>query len=311
MEYINTIEKEKLYNCMDLWNNEVGFIFPIDEGTFNHNILSYDKKEAYLAYDEIKLVGFIIIKTFYNENILLNYNNKAFISLMYVSKKYRNKGIGTTLLKQAEEKLNGYEVNVGKDLRNFFPGVLNDFDNLGDKFFINRGYSLSYYTHDLICRDISKKEYFTLNNKEIKYEFIGKNEKDELLKFIKDNNWERWVYEAQDYLNNCTKNNIYLVGKDKNKIISFAVVNSLKDGKYNYNMIYKNRFDNLGGIGPLGVDKDYRKKGLGYDIVAKAFNILKDNNVSDIMIDWTGLMEFYRQFGFEVFKTYRCGSKNI
>ena len=71
-----------------------------------------------------------------------------------------------------------------------------------------------------------------------------------------------------------------------------------------YSLTWRKRFVALGGIGPLGVDASYRNKHIGYDIVAYAHNVLIDNNVSDIIIDWTGLLDFYRQFGFEVFKSY-------
>ena len=70
-------------------------------------------------------------------------------------------------------------------------------------------------------------------------------------------------------------------------------------------MMWKDRFDNLGGIGPLGVDKDYRKMHLGGDIIKAAQNYLVDYGVSDIIIDWTGLMELYQKYGFEVYKTYK------
>ena len=78
-----------------------------------------------------------------------------------------------------------------------------------------------------------------------------------------------------------------------------------------YSLTWRKRFVALGGIGPLGVDASYRNKHIGYDIVAYAHNVLIDNNVSDIIIDWTGLLDFYRQFGFEVFKSYFYMAKTI
>ena len=78
-----------------------------------------------------------------------------------------------------------------------------------------------------------------------------------------------------------------------------------------YSLTWRKRFMALGGIGPLGVDTSYRNKNIGYDIVAYAHNVLIDNNVSNIIIDWTGLLDFYRQFGFEVFKSYFYMTKTI
>ena len=78
-----------------------------------------------------------------------------------------------------------------------------------------------------------------------------------------------------------------------------------------YSLTWRNRFSALGGIGPLGVDISYRKRNLGYDIVAFANNILIDNNVSEIIIDWAGLLDFSRRMNFEVFKSYFYMSKHL
>ena len=98
---------------------------------------------------------------------------------------------------------------------------------------------------------------------------------------------------------------------DNNKICAFAKVGypSTKDNLISYSMVWRNRFTSLGGIGPLGVDKEYRKRHLGRDIVIYGKNVLIDNNVTDIIIDWTGLLDFYRPYGFEVWKSYHYLTK--
>ena len=58
-------------------------------------------------------------------------------------------------------------------------------------------------------------------------------------------------------------------------------------------------------------DLDYRKRNLGYDIVAFANNVLTDNNATEIIIDWTSLLDFYRKMGFEVFKSYLYMTKEF
>lgn len=54
-----------------------------------------------------ELVGYIFIKT--------NKREKGFISPLWVSKKYRNKGIGKKLLKDAIDKYNAIDLVVKKD----------------------------------------------------------------------------------------------------------------------------------------------------------------------------------------------------
>jgi hypothetical protein len=50
---------------------------------------------------------------------------------------------------------------------------------------------------------------------------------------------------------------------------------------------------------------------LGYDIVAASVNALVEAGVSDIIIDWTGLLDFYRKLGFEVWKSYSYLYKKV
>ena len=78
-----------------------------------------------------------------------------------------------------------------------------------------------------------------------------------------------------------------------------------------FSLTWRARFSNLGGIGPLGIDPNYRKKHLGYDIVSSAVNHLIDEGAEQIIVDWTGLLEFYRHMGFEVWKSYFYSSKKI
>jgi predicted N-acetyltransferase YhbS len=65
-----------------------------------------------------------------------------------------------------------------------------------------------------------------------------------------------------------------------------------------------------GGLGPLGIAKAHRKRGLGLAIVALAVEDLKKRGVQRMCIDWTTLTDFYGKLGFEVWKRYRQGVKD-
>ena len=108
---------------------------------------------------------------------------------------------------------------------------------------------------------------------------------------------------------NPKKGNQILLCLDNDEILAFCKINDSKEGNVTYNTVWANRFTRLGGIGPLGVSVSRRKIGLGYDIVAESINYLLDEGVSDIIIDWTGLISFYQQFNFEVWKSYFYASK--
>lgn len=294
---------DNYYEALSLWNHEVGFIYPIPQKIYTNRIINYQQKIAYGAYDKNQLVGFIIGKI----SDIPNFTNLGWISLIYVSKKYRRQGIASHLLSLLEEQFKGKdEIIVGKDLDNIFPGIPTDFDNLTDLFFEKRGYISGKYTHDLINRNP-----FSLQLKHDASQFIvcTKEYQEQLLAFVKRNFDGRWYLETQDYFAQGGNGSSYVLGLDEDRVIAFARISDRSEDFLPYHLTWYMRFQKLGGIGPLGVDKEYRGSGFGYDIVGYAINILKSRNVQEIMIDWTGLLEFYQQFGFEVWKSFKYMSK--
>ena len=53
------INKDDLLNCLKIWNEEMGYVYPISFNSFNQNIINYVDKDILIAYDEEKVVGFI------------------------------------------------------------------------------------------------------------------------------------------------------------------------------------------------------------------------------------------------------------
>lgn len=297
------INNDLLLDALNLWNKEMGLVYPITLKAFKQNVINYSSKDCLLAYVNDELVGFIILKSF-SDDILPNYSGDLFISLFYVSTYFRRQGIGSKLIDFAKEKSNNRSICVGKDIDNFFPGIPTDFDNLTDVWLEKRGFEGTRYTHDLISYHPIT---YPIINKDVKYQICDESKKDEFLDFLQKNNWARWVYEAKEYFEKKLDpvQDAFIIGTIDDKIVSFVRVNSSKMNTVAYNVMWQARFNNLGGIGPLGVDSNYRHKELGRDLISIAINELKNRGVTEYIIDWTGLMEFYRLFGFEVWKSYK------
>jgi predicted N-acetyltransferase YhbS len=62
--------------------------------------------------------------------------------------------------------------------------------------------------------------------------------------------------------------------------------------------------ENFGGLGPIGVAKAQRKRGLGLALCAAAVENIRQRGATAMGIDWTTLVDFYGQLGFDVWKTY-------
>lgn len=65
-----------------------------------------------------------------------------------------------------------------------------------------------------------------------------------------------------EYFNNGGTGREYAIALDGNKICAFAKMGfpQTPEPLESYSLTWRNRFKSLGGIGPLGVDADYRKE---------------------------------------------------
>lgn len=326
-------------DILKLWNDEVGFIFPISEIMFNQKVnnCKYFKKEAsFIALDkDDSVLGFILGKAFDNNPIIEKYYNKGWISLIYISRKVRKNGIGSKLLENCENKLRDLgvtSISIGSDIHNFFPGIPNDFDNLSNSFFRKRGYVINAYTHDLI-RKLTKEDmvkYQDYNNNQyieeyydenlgkvcervidVELRYAKKTDQEELLDFFKRCFYGRWYDECWEYFQNNQIRKEYLLALVKGKIVGFLRVNNQLIDEISYNINWKDRFNKLVGIGPLGVDIEYRCHGIAKMLLYYSISDSAKNGYSDAMIDWTGLVTYYQRFGYEVWKCYHYASKDL
>jgi predicted N-acetyltransferase YhbS len=306
--------KLRLEDARDLWNKEMGDIYPISEDIFSQNILqSQDivKSASGFAFDDFGLIGFLFAKEFTHPSIP-KYHHMGFISLFYVAKKHRKQGVASKLLDMSEQILankNKTEIAIGRDYHNFFPGVPCDYNNLTGPWLERRNYVRARTTHDLICwRRQKESELF---NQQYEYRFATKTDEEALLDFFMRNFPGRWYYECFEFFKGEKTENSYFIALNGKEVIAFTRVNQMPLKIIPYNLFYSSRFPKLGALGPLGVDRNYRKQGLGKDIVNAGLNELIKQGCEPIIIDWTGLLEFYQQFGFEVWKTYDVYTKQI
>ena len=304
--------QKDLKTITDIWNKEYQLIFPISYALMERNTNNAYLEASFIVKENEEIAGFIISKIYDNSYCKETYEEFGWISLIYVVPKFRQKGIGTALLEKAENefiKLNKKTVFIGKDFYNFFPGLPIDLKKYLE-WFKKRGYERLYNTCDLIK---NKDIQIPLRNDHIKFVLGDSVPKNQIIDFISANWPGRWTQEAIDYLECGGEGKEYLIGLDGEKVCAFAKLGfpNTPTKLISYSLTWRDKFDFLGGIGPLGVDKSYRGQSIGYDLVAKATNTLLENGAGNIIIDWTNLLDFYRKFGYEVYKTYEYLQKNL
>jgi predicted N-acetyltransferase YhbS len=68
---------------------------------------------------------------------------------------------------------------------------------------------------------------------------------------------------------------------------------------------------NPGGVGPVGVARAHRGRGLGRLVMRAAIEALRSAGVDGISVDWTGLLDFYGKFGLRPWAIYASYRKRL
>ena len=306
-------ESNKLY---EMWNEEFGFIFPITFDLFNKNVFEYGAsctENSFVAILDDVPIGFIIGKTWSEKIDLPSYEELSWISLIYVKPGYRRQGIGNLLLEKVEEifkKQNKQNIYLGKDYYNFFPGLPVEL-KIYRSWFEKRGYTIGYDTNDLIKKVTIKTKKEILkpfkDNKTYTIRRATQNDFPGIKKLIKDNWPGRWYMEFIDYVTNGGTGYEYMICINEDGMVCGFCKVCGKDTPIilnGYSMNFYDRFEYLSGIGPLGVDINYRKLNIANNILKTIINELLVNGTTHIIIDWTNLMHIYQKYGFEIWKSY-------
>lgn len=327
LEYRN-LEFSEYYKIIKLWNDNLGCLFPMDDKLFFQNLkmdTNFNPKYVIGACNGDELLGFIIYKQHgTNSGLLPPDRSIGNINSLIVDFKYRNMGIGTKLLSLCEKELKKVGVNhieAGRDTFHFLPGVPTEcVETL--KFLQNRDFKEEYISRDLIC-DIKNIEIEEIkNSRELKIncdnrfviQELTKKYENSLMEFFKNTFPGRWYGDINIFLNYGMdyRDIIIVIDKNKDKVIGFSHIFD-KYSKVIGPSIYWRKLlgETFGGLGPIGIDNEYRKLGLGLTLLYKCIEIQKNRGVSKMCIDWTELLDFYGIFNFIPWKNYIHMNKKI
>lgn len=318
--YFKPIEENKIKEYVHLWNQVLGKDFPMREELFRQNSfkdINVLQNGSFMALNEQnEVVGFIIAKLFKEKLPLIMKQKIGWIQVLVVHSQFQGKGIGTYLLKKAEDvfRENGVEkILLGKDVWHYFPGIPSNYEKV-KQWFKRKGYKEEGEEVDLIYNvqeNHSKKILFPSIYQD-QFEILKENEKEKLINFLHHEFPGRWEYEAIKYFEYGGTGREFLVLKQNKNIVGFCRINDHLSPFIAQNVYWAPLFkERLGGIGPLGIKKDFRKKGYGISIVQAAVSQLLNRDIKHIVIDWTGLVSFYEKLGFKIWKTYSTFYKEV
>ncbi|HBP26164.1 MAG TPA: hypothetical protein DD618_04360 [Acholeplasmatales bacterium] len=281
-------------NLIMLWNREFGDIYPLSFRLIKEKFIDSPAtvaEAAFSDYEGSRLIRTLVLK-YYRGNDP-KYQGSAFVSFIYVNPDDRNRGLGTELLKTAERiclRDHKTKLTIGGDPDCLFSGVFVSNNQKTHQFFLNRGYAHLYRCFNLRC---DAKPILSVKNQICK-RLETPEEKQVVLLMIKSNFSSRWFDDVKD-----AEPKEFVGLFENGKIIGFVRISHPDFRKLANSTNLYPRYRCLGGIGPLGIISEHRGRGLGEFMVRYAVGELFEMGCSDVIVDWTGLIDFYKKCGFE------------
>ncbi|MFA9560339.1 GNAT family N-acetyltransferase [Evansella sp. AB-rgal1] len=293
-----------IQNMVDLWNEAMFHHFPLSKELFERNVFHpfyLDLARSCLVIENGKLIGFTVAKS--DTHKILSNDTCLWISCIVVHPDYQRKGIGTKMVNHTLSTVR-CNVIVGSDPHHFFPGIPSE-NTTAQLFFEKQGFTIEGKAYDLRC-NISKYKYTTLPMKDdyLVQRLLPKHQ-GELLQHLEENHSTRW-YKETKWSINYEKDIFSLVGLfHKGNLIGFAHVHSKNDSFWIPSVYWgKYHNQNIGGLGPVGIHKDYRGAGVGSFFMMEILKLLQREGVNEMEIDWTILLDFYKKFHFVPHRSY-------
>lgn len=289
---------------------------------------SFINREEKVLKEVINNKDNIIFKEEYNNKLIgCSIVNKNTILLLVVSKDFRNKGIGSSLLKKSEDyiiKNNYNKIVLGVGFNYLMPGVptskkycesvcenLYSFiDDNASNFFEKRGYIHSW--KDCNCFDmIMDLKDFTYDNNigdsinNILYRWANINDIDAVIKCADD----ACIYQDEKFSKYYKNNDLYnpnnnqkvLIAEKDNKIVGCLIVSIETENK------------DLGSVGCTCVVYSETHKKIGTNMVRIGTKYLKDMGMkkASLSYTYTGLDKLYGASGYEICTYYFMGEKKV
>ncbi|HEX8834735.1 MAG TPA: GNAT family N-acetyltransferase [Abditibacteriaceae bacterium] len=303
-----------------LWNESFGPAWPMTETLLRQTMLVdpfYEDEGCWLARDNEKIVGWILSKSMKDAGPEWGrFQKNGGIGALCVHPDYQRRGIASQLLDRAEAFLQSHEVtpNLLYFPHHFLPGIPVECE-AAMALFAKRGYKLAGESVDLwrALADYeipAKAREAMRNNPTVELRPARADEAAKLIEFVAREFPGGWTYSTRGHFERGGDPADIVVAVEDETIIGFCHTADWNSPWLLPNVYWHERLgEHYGGLGPIGIGREHRKRGLGLAICAVAVDHLKDKGVERMAIDWTTLIAFYEQMGFQVWKRYRQASK--
>jgi len=238
------------------------------------------------------------------------------LQVIFVAPDQRCQGIGRALHNIALEHLRAEGMTTAQlasgGMVRLWPGIPEDLSECTG-FFERMGWSVSYRVCDLV-RDVRDFKIPTdlahrMSENGIELRPTAETEIQAVIDFEARHfpgGWQReFVYKTAkgEY------GDMLAAWEEGKGVVASLMMYSPTSPIPSVNLVWKEMLGkDVGGMGAVGVAESERGRGIGLALVAWGSEILKQRGAGNVMIDWTGLVDFYGKVGYMPWRWYRCAA---
>ena len=338
--YLRTYHPELVFGMIDTWNAVRGEAFPLSEALFRQNASEdpqFHPAGCWVASEpaDRRVRGFCVAKVA-REPIAADglLEDRGWISMIAVHPSIQRRGLGTALLRKAEEFLRSRgrsRAVLGGDPGHFFPGVpvetgrgrpaaVTGTVSRKDPalaFFAAAGYRLQGDAYDLHrslrnYRTPPRVEAALAAQTDLDVRPLRQGEEQRLLAFLDAVFPGRWRYTLGRFLAGGGEIGDVMGVLQHGAVLGFAHLFHPASRWIGPSIAWSRQArSRAGGLGPMGLAPALRGRGLGLVLLDRSVQHLARLGVEDMVIDWTVLLDFYGRLGFVPGKHYRHGERKL
>jgi GNAT superfamily N-acetyltransferase len=315
-----SLTPDLLAPAVELWNRCLGASFPMRPALLQQNLFAepnFDPEGSRAVLDGGRLVALIGVK---RQQVAIGNeppSNRGWISVILVDPEVQGRGIGSGLLKEALAHLHRFstaDVQLGADTGNFFPGIPFECRQALD-WFARRGaklgspvcdlasYAIASFTHPPQAQECFRR------SPTVAYRPATAADVESLRSFLATDFPGRWAWEIEEHLAKGGRLEDIMVAVEEGQVLGFARIHCPESTRFGPAIYWAPLFPGRhGGLGPIGVAKSQRGRGIGLGLLSASIAELRDRGVESSVIDWTGLVRLYGLVGHRPWKWYTVAS---
>ena len=295
-----------------LWNNACGQEMALSANTVAQLVDAPDgvQQVGQIAFVEGAPAGFVLASFLRDQPDVVS-PTFGWLDALAVIPKYRQRGVGQTLLEWGETWLRAQKcthARLGGSMRPFAPGAPDELKSAD--FFCARGYAARAENPRVwdLGRDLRdyQSPTFAQNANPILRPALSEDV-DALREFLKREFPGRWSFEFEQFLKDGGRISDYLILKNKSSAreIDACCAMTLEDSARPVERFYPQPLPRpWAHVGSIGVSADRRSAGYGSALLDAALKYLRERQVRGCIIDWTHLVAYYERFGFKPHRSY-------